>query len=156
MVFSGNKAAKALFAGLSPAKQAWLGGEMVWSAAGPEPVELWQLCFTAEQANSTVAMTPVGSAPQLDLEYSTDGTTWSVFTPGSTTVTLANVGDKVWLRAGEGGNQACATSSNNSNGFTFSGKLAASGDVMSLLDGRNRTTAITASHCFDRLFFGCS
>lgn len=55
--------------------------------------------FTAEEANSTVAMTANGSAPEVSLEYSTDGTTWQDFMVGTTTVTLPNVGDWMALRA---------------------------------------------------------
>ena len=57
------------------------------------------LCFTAEEAGSTVAMKVNGSPTKGQaFETSTDGTNWSVFTPGTTTITLANAGDKVYFR----------------------------------------------------------
>lgn len=41
-----------------------------------------------------------GTAPDVTLVYSIDdGSTWSDFVVGDTTVTLANVGDKMFLRA---------------------------------------------------------
>lgn len=55
--------------------------------------------FTAEEANSTVAMTANGSAPSVSLEYTTDGDNWNDFIVGTTTVTLSNVGDWMALRA---------------------------------------------------------
>jgi hypothetical protein len=69
----------------------------------PDEPEVDYLCFTAEQANSTVKMTPRRGAPTVYLETSPTGEdgSWSDFTVGvgSTTITLANVGDKVYFRA---------------------------------------------------------
>ena len=45
-----------------------------------------------------------GSAPSVSLEYSTDGRTWNQFVVGTTTVTLANIGDKMYVRATGAGN----------------------------------------------------
>ena len=60
------------------------------------PAELPYLCFTAEQAGSTVAMKVNGTANKGQaFETSTNGVAWSVFIPGTTTITLANIGDKV-------------------------------------------------------------
>lgn len=59
------------------------------------------LCFTAEQAGSTIRMARRDSAPTVYLETSSTGKegSWSDFTVDSTTITLANVGDKVYFRA---------------------------------------------------------
>ena len=71
----------------------------------------WGLCFTAEQANSTVGIAASrATAPSLTLEYSTDARNWQTFIVGSTNVTLSKVGDKVWLRAGTGGNERFSSS----------------------------------------------
>ena len=75
------------------------------------------LCFTAEEAGSTVAMAAYGEAPTVSLEYSTDGNTWSPFVVGSTTVTLANIGDKVYIRATSSGNTGMGSSYSNYNQF---------------------------------------
>ena len=69
---------------------------------GPKLVE--PLCFTAKEAGSTVKMAAYGEAPKVSLEYSTDGVTWSPFEVGTTTVTLANVDDKMYVRATRAGN----------------------------------------------------
>lgn len=100
-------------------------------------------------------MTAETGAPAVTLEYSTNANDWSPFTVGSTTVTLANIGDKVWLRAGSGGNQGM-TQNEKVNKFTMTGKVAASGDVMSILDGENELTAIPTANCFYKLFSDCT
>jgi hypothetical protein len=108
----------------------------------------WGLCFTAEEPNSTIGMTKGESAPEVSLYTSIDGRTWTPFIPNETLVTLANVGDKIYFRAGEDGNITfCSTNEdrpNNShaNIFSFTGKIAASGNIMSLLNGDNPTTEL--------------
>lgn len=112
------------------------------------------LCFTAEEANSTVAMAAQGTAPSVSLEYSTDGENWSPFVVGTTTVTLANVGDKAYVRATSAGNTGMGTSSSNYNKFVMTGKIAASGNVDTLLDQNGNTTL--TSYCYANLFNGCA
>lgn len=119
-----------------------------------EPPAYWGLCFTAEEAGSTVAMQAVGSAPAVTLETSFDGEIWEPFTVGETTITLPNVGDKVYFRAGEGGNTALATSDTKYNNFVMAGKIAASGNIMSLLQG-DAATYTLANYCFSNLFSYC-
>ena len=118
------------------------------------------LCFTAEEANSTVAMKKNGSAPAVSLEYSTDGVTWNPFVVGSTTVTLANIGDKVYMRATSAGNTGMGTSDTDYNQFVMTGKIAASGNVNSLLEedeltARNMSLA-GKNYCYASMFSGCS
>ena len=83
----------------------------------PIPTQRPELCFTAEEANSTVAMKANGSAPSVSLEYSTDGNTWSPFVVGTTTVTLANIGDKMYVRATSAGNIRISSSISDYNQF---------------------------------------
>jgi hypothetical protein len=147
----------------------------------------WWLCFTAEEANSTVSMTTFGSAPpEVSLKTSIDGgQTWTPFTVGSTTITLANVGDKVYFAAGEDGNEHMAVivggSARSGNSFAMTGRVAASGNVMSLLNAEapgdtagyacflwlfRECAALTtapelpattlAAHCYDGMFEGCT
>lgn len=114
------------------------------------------LCFTAEEAGSTVSMTAVGSAPSVSLEYSTDGTTWSDFIVGTTTVTLAAVGDKVYLR-GDNTRFCAAVSGNaNHNAFSLTGEIAASGNLMSVLDSSVQATSFSESYVLAFLFYGCT
>ena len=124
------------------------------AAPGPTPA-YWGLCFTAEQANSTVAMVANGSAPSVNLLYSTDAANWSPFVVGTTTVTLASVGDKVWLKAGSGGNTTISAP-RYFNKFSLSGLVAASGSVMSLLNGEQETYAFSESCVLQRLFSECT
>ena len=124
------------------------------AAPGPTPA-YWGLCFTAEQANSTVAMTATGSAPSVSLLYSTDAANWSPFVVGSTVVTLASVGDKVWLKAGSGGNTRFGSSTSNYNTFSLSGLVAASGNIMSLLNGEKESYDVS-TYCFYALFLNCA
>lgn len=97
----GNIAISNVAVGGSAATAIALGDVVVWQL-GPEPAAGPWLCFTAEEANSTVHLDKAGSPNAVSLETSTDGTTWSDYSwTGSTggTLTLANVGDKVYMRA---------------------------------------------------------
>ena len=120
----------------------------------PTPTPRQELCFTAEEANSTVAMRAEGSAPSVSLEYSTDGNTWSPFVVNTTTVILANIGDKVYVRATSAGNTAMATNWGDYNQFVMTGQIAASGNVDTLLD-QNGNASIT-NFCYYNLFSSCS
>ena len=121
-----------------------------------EPPAYWGLCFTAEKAGSTIKMNKVGSAPSVTLETSFDCEIWEPFTVGETTITLPNVGDKVYFRAGEGGNAAMASSINDYNNFSIiTGRIAASGNIMSLLNG-DSPDSIIATYCYYGMFYGCT
>ena len=112
------------------------------------------LCFTAEEAGSTVAMAVNGTPTKGQaFEYSTDGTNWSVFTPGTTTITLTNVGNKVYFR---GNNTTVSESSSVYYKFVMSGKIAASGNIMSLLDTTCKSTTISNKYCYYSMFRGCT
>ena len=113
-----------------------------------------ELCFTAEEANSTVAMKANGHAPTVSLEYSTDGSTWSPFEVGTTTVTLANIDDKMWVRATSKGNTRMGGTTTNYNKFVMTGKIAASGNVDTLLDKNGNATL--KIYCYYSLFSGCT
>lgn len=82
-------------------------------------------------------MAKVGNAPSVILEYSTDGENWQSFEVGTTTITLSKVGNKAWIRAGAGGNTSFGSivTANYYNKFVLSKSIAASGNIMSLLDG---------------------
>ena len=130
-------------------------GSYVFRHYGEKTVEIPDyLCFTAEQAGSTVAMAVTGTPTKGQaFEYSTDGTNWSVFTPGTTTITLANVGNKVYFR---GDNITVSQSTSIRYRFVMSGKIAASGNIMSLLDKTCQSTTISNSYCYYRMFDGCT
>ncbi len=112
------------------------------------------LCFTAEEAGSTVAMAVNGTPTKGQaFETSTDGTNWSVFTPGTTKITLANTGDKVYFR---GDNTTVSESSSIYYKFVMSGKIAASGNIMSLLDKTCQSTTISNNYCYYSMFRDCT
>ena len=113
------------------------------------------LKFTAEEANSTVAMTAVGSAPSVSLEYTTGGSTWNDFIVGTTTVTLPNVGDKMWMRA-KTTNTRMGSGDYDHNKFVMTGKIEASGSIMYLLKNDGDLDTIRSNYCFIGMFNGCS
>ena len=125
---------------------------MPMGAGGKPSTGYWGLCFTAEQANSSVAMVTTGNAPSVSLEHSTDASNWTPFEVGRTTITLASVGDMVYLRAGSGGNTKFGTDLSNYNSFALTGKIAASGNIMSMLNGSTPLDSITEGFCFCGLF----
>ena len=130
-------------------------GSYVFRHYGDEaPVELPDyLCFTAEQAGSTVAMAVNGTPTKGQaFEYSTNGRNWSVFAPGTTTITLANVGNKVYFR---GDNITVSESTAVYYKFVMSGKIAASGNIMSLLDKTCQSARISKDYCYSNMFNNC-
>lgn len=145
------------------------------------------LCFTAEEAGSTLiikfkAIDDQGNPDESlipdenlipVLDYTTDGTTWTRYEVNSQIVTLANIGDKV---AFKGNNMTLSDGSSFTN-FEMTGRIAASGDVFSILnpgsssnywchrlfeDCKSLTTAPELSSeslvtgCYRFMFFGCT
>lgn len=123
------------------------------------------LCFTARSSNSTVStiisdQSGTGGSPIPVLEYSKDGVNWKPFVVADTTVTLAKPGDIVYIRA---------VSTNDAFSFmdyispdyrVISFKLdgygiAASGNVMSLVDKDCTSKIIPCDGCFYGLFDKC-
>ena len=110
------------------------------------------LCFTST-GDSTIAMSVTGTVDPLpSLEYSKDGSTWTAFVIGTTTVDLAD-GEKVYFR---GDNTTFALAGSNYIQFTLTGSIAASGNIMSLVDKTCESKTIPADSCFKSLFMGCS
>ena len=126
-----------------------------------EPPAYWGLCFTAEEAGATVAMsTSATNPPAVTLETSFDGDVWEPFTVGETVITLPSVGDKVYFRAGEGGNLRFAFANNSFspikyNFFVLTGRISASGSINSLLNGLEETVSLN-TYAFASLFVRCS
>ncbi len=109
------------------------------------------LSFTSDVDGSSFQLVNNnGNTPHV--EYSMDGGyTWSTLAPGEPV--LMNRGDEALLR-GNNPNGFSQSWSSYSN-FSMTGKIAASGSVMSLLDGKGMSTVIPNGHCFCRLFEGC-
>lgn len=118
----------------------------------PPPPSTNYLCFTAEQANSTIKMEKFGSdqsALTATLETSTDKQTWTPFSIGTTIITLPNIGSKVYFR----GNNETFSNQNGYYSFVMTGKIAGSGNIMSLLD-KNITKTTIPEWGFYSLFAG--
>ena len=123
------------------------------------------LCFTANTANSTVELVKNGDAYDVILQYSTDDCeSWQTvdFSTSTTTGTimLEEANDKVYFRnirqaSDVSGFSKDYASGNNHYQFKMSGSIAASGNVMSLVDSDVETEIIPAEYCFYRLFEDC-
>lgn len=109
------------------------------------------LCFTAEQAISTVAITPA-TGITLTLYKSTDGTNFTSW--DGSAVTLSNVGDKLYVY---GNNQTLVNIPNENyyTYFTMTGRIAASGDATYLFQNGGLTT-LPNDYAMTRLFYECT
>lgn len=109
----------------------------------PTPTdESTPLCFTALQDSSTVAYGISSNIIDIpNFEYSFNGTDWQPFVHtqegwnygGVEAVVLAKAGDKIYVR-NQGKTDALSKGVNAFAAFALEGKIAASGNVMSLLD----------------------
>ena len=123
-----------------------------------EPVQCDALCFTAQEPGSKVGLIKLGSAPAVKLQTSTDGRSWTPYVVGNL-ITLENAEDKVYFKA-VGQNYRISTSSKNYNRFAITGKIAASGNINSLLE-EDEETARTISlveryYCYYNIFINCT
>ena len=151
------------------------------------PAGVEYLTFTAQQSNSSVALISLlSTAPNM--EYSTDGgQTWSDW-PYTTVegvysfniITLGSVGDAVKLRGINPGGFV-SDDGEQYSAFTMSGKIAASGNAQTIVDGDNPTltakpmpcfssdetsdvltqapalpATTLAEYCYDGMFYGCT
>ena len=124
------------------------------------------LCFTANTNGSTVELVKNGNANNVIMQYSTDeGETWATidFETETTTgtITLEKANDKVYFRNTRQASDVTGFSKDyeddyNHYQFVMSGSIAASGNVMSLVDRDVKTTTIPNDFCFAKLFYYCS
>ncbi|MBO4529928.1 MAG: T9SS type A sorting domain-containing protein [Paludibacteraceae bacterium] len=109
------------------------------------------LTFTAEEDSSTFGIMNEKNNP--DVQYSLDGgATWTALTEGDSVI-LAHKGDKALLK---GNNPQGFSNRGNYSFFTMTGKVSASGSVMSLIDGTGLSTEIPNGDCFYSLFIFCT
>ncbi|MBQ0085192.1 MAG: leucine-rich repeat protein [Prevotella sp.] len=118
------------------------------------------LCIKAEEAGAKVQLKKNGSPAAVTIEYSRDGgANWTTvdFSTVETTgdITLTNVGDKVYFR-NNGTSATFSQSADNYYQFVMSGNVAASGNVMSLIDNNMESTTIPCNYCFYNLFNNCT
>ena len=109
------------------------------------------LTFLALDGNATVCLRKNGSPSAISIEYSTDcGLNWKTYTVGTTITVPQN--RRVKFR---GNNQTFSNSSSNYYYFLITGKISASGDVTSLLNGEGGDIALP-SYCYYYMFRSCT
>ena len=110
------------------------------------------LTFTAEADSSAFGIhNEVGNDP--DMQYSLDGgKTWTRLT-NDMLIPLPNK-KKALLRGYNP--QGISRGFGKFTHFVMTGRIAASGSVMSLIDGKGESLAIPKEECFYRLFMYCS
>ena len=90
------------------------------------------LCFTAKQSYSTIQLTKVGSPNDINLQTSTNGSSWTHYNIGDV-ITVPNEGGKVYFAAVRS-NYTLASSPSDFYKFVTTGEFEASGNVNSLLE----------------------
>ncbi len=109
------------------------------------------LCFSADEDNSTIKLDDkwkVGEQFTI-METSTDGINWKKYKLGKV-IRLSKAGDRVYFR----GDYCGALEKYNS--FVITGKIAASGDIMTLTDYDHPSTSLAGKPwAFNCLFRGC-
>ena len=108
-----------------------------------------QLWFTAEEAGSTIGLAQKHG--DSTLKYSTDASTWTELNT-TDTITLTNVGDKVYFR----GTLNSQARYGQRTQFTMTGKIAASGSIMSILCDNPDSTELQYQYCCDSMFLDCT
>lgn len=106
------------------------------------------LCFTAKYSYSTIQLTNVGNPDGINLQTSTNGSSWDYYNIGDT-ITVPNEGGKVYFKA-LGSNYKIASSPSEYYKFVTNGEFEASGNVNSLLE-EDEETARTMS-LYDKQF----
>ena len=136
--------------------------EILTTQRQQEPVEWREFYVEAQEAGATVSMAKVRSPPTVSLEYSVDGgSTWSSFDAdgGTTTVTLAAVGNRACFRAVTT-NARLASSTSAYHRFVFGKSVAVGGNILSLLSSTEisafPSTTSSANYCLSGLFRSAS
>ncbi len=104
--------------------------------------------FTAQEANSTIGLARKSSYQTL--EYSRDLSNWSSMTT-TTTITLANSGDTVYIR----GILSSNNTTSNYTQFKMTGKIAADGNCNYLWNYENQDTPLKR-YCGYYMFLNCT
>lgn len=125
----------------------------VWSTkVRPTTILPW-LCFTAEDAGATIALTKTGSPTSVTIETSkNEWSTWSTYTIWDT-ITLSNVWDKVLFRNASSTTTHFSWNASNNYKFTITwGKAWCSWDVTYLINKDGWVDTIPNNYCFGYLF----
>lgn len=114
---------------------------------GPDLTSAY-VTFTAEEAGSTLGLAKVGKNQKL--EYSTDTTNWNTMNT-STSISLSNPGDKVYIRgilSADGGSLYYTQ-------FKMTGKIAASGNCNAIWNYQDLEAPLKA-YCGYGMFQDCT
>jgi len=131
---------------------------------GPKITDGNYFYFTATEAGSEISMVSKsqisGRTPNytVSLQYQVNGTSdkgWSDFTPDATTVTLENVGDKVYFRANED-NSHIGENITYYKFATNDKKVNVGGNILYLLSKTPTTGQMKSEYSFARLFEECN
>lgn len=118
-----------------------------------EEVDLEQaLCFKAEESGACIKLTGGDWLGSFNFKYSTDGENWKVL-HSDETINLPNVGDRVYIY----GNNPDGFGVLDNLHFVFGDKkIAATGNIMSLINGSVVPKEIPSDYCFSELFKNCT
>lgn len=126
-----------------------------------QPEKTGPLCFTAEQDSSSVGFFRSTEIPFPDLEYSRDGVNWENFITINDSdpryiqeVMLPKAGDRIYVR-NRGNASTFSTSPEDHFQFYVGGHVAASGNLMSLIDKGCNTLEVPCDYAFYALFANC-
>ena len=142
----------------------YAGGSVVYTAMESNvepapPVTQPYLCFTAQEAGSTVSFVKEGevSMPVPVLYKSTDGNNWTTW--DGSVITLPSVNSKVYIYGNNssfrGGQSSMITTPTTYWHFVMSGIIAASGDITTMLD-IDGVTGFSDTYTFYKMFEGCT
>ena len=130
-------------------------GQTVWERVKPGPVDFGGLKFTALEAGE-IGMSHKGTNTTTTkpyISYSKNGGSWTEWDYTNIPVVKDDV---IYFK---GVNDRIGSSDSNYSVFTSTGKIAASGNIMSLLYGDDYEGKLSLSskgYCFYKLFFNCS
>lgn len=112
------------------------------------------LCFTANTAGSTVKLRKFRSPTSVNIETSTNKSTWTDYTIWDT-ITLSNVWDKIYFRNKSETTTGFSTSPSDSYRFEMTWSVAWSWDVNYLIN-KNSTDTLVWNYCYFGLFEVCT
>ena len=145
MIFRNNNKIANIYRGTLKISNVYRGGILVHTGEKPIPITYDGLTFEALEP-STIQYVPSTVATA---QYSYDAVNWN----SADNVTLnLNTGDKVFFKGTITGNQ---TASNRSQ-FSMTGKISASGSIMSLQAGNPQDNSLNYDYEFCRLFSNCT
>ena len=130
-------------------------GQTVWERVKPTPVEFGGLKFTALEAGE-IGITHNGTnatTTKPNLSYSKNGGEWVEWDYTNIPVVKDDV---VYFK---GVNDRISRSRSDCSTFTMTGKISASGNIMSLLYGddyEGKLDLSGKSYCFYKLFYNCN